>query len=181
MPLCYAGYDSPIRVGFRSEMSQSNGALGTKHRPCRDFWGLFVLLTPGGGCVLCVFSWSCLTLCHPLDYRLSDSSIHGISQARILEWLAISFSIWSLGMHLNPRVRGWRVFCILGNYCHLHIVGPQRSRAGLSQGRYTLSSLGHFWDQNWWKSKDKIHMRSSRNGRLPYQNLWILCLGLVLL
>ena len=29
---------------------------------------------------------------NPMDYSLPDSSIHGISQARILEWAAISFS-----------------------------------------------------------------------------------------
>ena len=35
---------------------------------------------------------SCLTLCDPMDYSQPDSSVHGISQARILEWAAISFS-----------------------------------------------------------------------------------------
>ena len=35
---------------------------------------------------------SCLTLCDPMDCGLPDSSVHGISQARILEWVAISFS-----------------------------------------------------------------------------------------
>ena len=32
----------------------------------------------------------CLTLCDPMD--LPGSSVHGIFQARILEWVAISFS-----------------------------------------------------------------------------------------
>ena len=35
----------------------------------------------------------CPTLCNPMDCRLPGSSIHGIFQARILEWVAISFSI----------------------------------------------------------------------------------------
>ena len=35
---------------------------------------------------------SCLTLCHPMDCSLPGSSTHGIFQARILEWVAISFS-----------------------------------------------------------------------------------------
>ena len=35
---------------------------------------------------------SCLTLCDPINYSQTDSSIHGIFQARILEWVAISFS-----------------------------------------------------------------------------------------
>ena len=34
----------------------------------------------------------CLTLCDPMDYSLPGSSLHGILQARILEWVAISFS-----------------------------------------------------------------------------------------
>ena len=35
---------------------------------------------------------SCLTLCNPMDCSLPGSSVHGIFQARILEWIAISFS-----------------------------------------------------------------------------------------
>ena len=34
----------------------------------------------------------CLALCDPEDYSPPGSSIHGILQARILEWVAISFS-----------------------------------------------------------------------------------------
>ena len=35
---------------------------------------------------------SCLTLCDPMDCSLPDSSVHGISQEKILEWVASSFS-----------------------------------------------------------------------------------------
>ena len=35
---------------------------------------------------------SCPTLCDPVDGNLLGFSIHGIFQARILEWIAISFS-----------------------------------------------------------------------------------------
>ena len=35
---------------------------------------------------------SCLTVCDPMDCSLSGFSVHGILQARILEWVAISFS-----------------------------------------------------------------------------------------
>ena len=34
---------------------------------------------------------SCLTLCDPMDCRLPVSSVQGILQARILEWVAIPF------------------------------------------------------------------------------------------
>ena len=40
----------------------------------------------------CLITKSCLTLCDPKDYSLPGSSVHEISQARILEWVAISFS-----------------------------------------------------------------------------------------
>ena len=35
---------------------------------------------------------SCLTLCDPMDCSLPGFSVHGILQARTLEWVAISFS-----------------------------------------------------------------------------------------
>ena len=35
---------------------------------------------------------SCLTLCDAMDSSLPGSTVHGIFQARILEWAAISFS-----------------------------------------------------------------------------------------
>ena len=35
---------------------------------------------------------SCPTLCDPMDCSIPDSSVHGIFQARVLEWIAISFS-----------------------------------------------------------------------------------------
>ena len=35
---------------------------------------------------------SCLTLCDPMDCSLPGFSVHGILQARALEWVAISFS-----------------------------------------------------------------------------------------
>ena len=45
--------------------------------------------------VLCTVAQSCLTLCDPMDYNLPDSSVHGISQAKILEWVAIFFRVSS--------------------------------------------------------------------------------------
>ena len=37
---------------------------------------------------------SCLTLSDPMDYSIPGSSVHGIFQARVLEWGATAFSIW---------------------------------------------------------------------------------------
>ena len=56
----------------------------------------------------CSATQSCLTLCDPMDCSLPGSSIHGILQARILEWGAISYSRGS------SQSRDWtHVSCIL--------------------------------------------------------------------
>ena len=38
---------------------------------------------------------SCLTLCNPMDCSSPGSSVHGILQARILEWAVVSYSTGS--------------------------------------------------------------------------------------
>ena len=54
---------------------------------------------------------SCPTLCNPMDCSPPGSSVHEIFQARILEWVAISFSSGSS----QPRDRTW-VFCTAGRF-----------------------------------------------------------------
>ena len=53
---------------------------------------------------------SCPTLCDPMDGSLPGSSVHGIFQARVLKWVAISFSRgsswprdWTLDSHIVGR------------------------------------------------------------------------------
>ena len=46
---------------------------------------------------------SCPTLSNPMDCSLPGSSIHGILQARVLEWVAIAFSVLS-GLDLHNLV-----------------------------------------------------------------------------
>ena len=41
---------------------------------------------------LSLVAQSCPTLCDPMDCSLPGSSVHGIFQARVLEWVAIAFS-----------------------------------------------------------------------------------------
>ena len=50
---------------------------------------------------------SCLTLRDPMECSLPGSSVHGIFQARVLEWGAIAFS------HLNVRVKKLKRFFFL--------------------------------------------------------------------
>ena len=42
--------------------------------------------------ILALVTQLCQTLCDPMDYSQPGSSVQGILQARILEWIAISFS-----------------------------------------------------------------------------------------
>ena len=42
--------------------------------------------------VLCSVGQSCPTLCNSMDCSLTDTSVHGILQARILEWAAYPFT-----------------------------------------------------------------------------------------
>ena len=55
----------------------------------------------------------CLTLCNPMDCSPPGSSVHGILQARILEWVAMSFPRGSFPTEgSNPRLLGllhWQV------------------------------------------------------------------------
>ena len=54
---------------------------------------------------------SCLTLCDPMDCSPQGSSVHGIFQVRMLEWVVISYSRGSS----RPRDRT-RVSCIVGRF-----------------------------------------------------------------
>ena len=54
---------------------------------------------------------SCPTLCNPMDCSLPGSSVHGILQVRILEWIVMSSSRGS------SRPRDWtRVPCLAGEF-----------------------------------------------------------------
>ena len=57
---------------------------------------------------------SCPTLRDPVDCSQPGSSIHGISQARILEWIAISFSRESAWHRDQTHI--FRVSCIAGKF-----------------------------------------------------------------
>ena len=56
----------------------------------------------GSWWVLCLNAQSRLTLCDPMDCSQPGSSNHGILQAKMLEWVAMSFS--KVGEYQNPRL-----------------------------------------------------------------------------
>ena len=59
----------------------------------------------------CLVAQSCLTLCDLMDCSPPGFSVHGISKARILEWVAISFPRGSS----RPKDQT-RVSCIAGRF-----------------------------------------------------------------
>ena len=70
--------------------------------------------------VLCSAAQSCLTLCNPMSYSPPGSSVHGISQARILEWVAISFS--TVLFYLNEILK--QLFeLLLRQIVHIYYLG----------------------------------------------------------
>ena len=51
-----------------------------------------------------MYAQLCLTLCDPMDWSPPGSSVHGIFQARILEWVAICFSTGSSGLRDQTHI-----------------------------------------------------------------------------
>ena len=66
----------------------------------RSFWWRCACL------VVVLVTQLCLTLCDTMDCAPPVSSIHGILQARILEWVAISFSGDLLNPGIEPELAG---------------------------------------------------------------------------
>ena len=85
---------------------------------------------------------ACPTLCDPMDCSLPGSSVHGILKARILEWMAISFSRGSSW----PRDRTW-VSCIAGRFFTISNRGlstlVEFEFPALKAKSYCLTCVGH--------------------------------------
>ena len=82
---------TPLLLGYDLlEMRSSIDSyfLNVIYSSCKSF---FTFHTDISDCY-CLGTKSCLTLCSSVDYSPPGLSVHGISQARILEWVAISFS-----------------------------------------------------------------------------------------
>ena len=90
-----------------------------------SFYEATITLTPKPDKSESEVSQSCPTLCNPLDCSLSGSSVHGIFQARVPEWIAISFSRGSS----QPRNRT-RVSHIVGR-CFTVFLGGSPAMQGI--------------------------------------------------
>ena len=108
--------------------------------------------------VMCVCSGAfSSTLCDPMDCNPPGSSVHGISQARILEWVAISYSVGidpgmdqeslkGLYHSLNPW---WCFPCgICHGWCGLKYFLSPLSRLYVVPCPVTEVGLGSWWWTN---------------------------------
>ena len=85
-------------------------------------------------------TWSCLALCNPMDCSPPGSSVHGILQARILEWVALLFSRRSIFQiqGLNPGLLYFRQIL---------------PWIYVSNSMQSLSDYQWYFSQNWNKKK----------------------------
>ena len=74
---------------------------------------------------------SCPTLCYPVDCSPPGSSVHGISQARILEWVAISSSRGSSWP--RDQTHDSCVSCTAGRFFTTEPLGKPYSSIGIKQ------------------------------------------------
>ena len=70
-----------------------------------------------------VKSLSCVRLCDPVDCSLLGSSVRGIFQARVLEWVAISFSIALISTSEQETMEG--------EHCHVCVQSASSGQLGL--------------------------------------------------
>ena len=115
MHTCHLSWDADIFIlawiGFYNELKMGTDSLAL---PSIDYPALeseMLLMTCLTNKVVVLVAQSYPTLCDPMDCGLPGSSVHGILQARILEWIAIPFSRGSFW----PRDRT-RVSCIAGRF-----------------------------------------------------------------
>ena len=66
---------------------------------CDEHWGTRVSFNSGFLGVYALVANLCLTLCNPIDCSPPGSSVHGILQARILEWGAIA--VYCIGVFIS--------------------------------------------------------------------------------
>ena len=84
--------DPPLDLPSCSKAVRTDGLTGQPYPSCVCVHMVHHFKSCAPVWLLCVYAQSCPTLCDPMGCSLPGSSVHGTSQARILEWVAISFS-----------------------------------------------------------------------------------------
>jgi len=115
------------------------------------------------GCYL--VTESCPTLCNPMNCSPPGSSFHGISQARILEWVAISFSKGSS----QPRDQT-RVSCV--SYIAGRCFTAEPSGLIKNSKRFCQIRFDELIQKYVWKNKSKWKPRNFWRRNLRSRSYW---------
>ena len=135
---------------------------------------------------------SCPTLCNPVDCSLPGSSIHGIFQARVLEWGAISFSRgsswpgdWTWVTHYRQTFyhlshqrsqESIKESSIL-RWNNLYVEFGQALLEIKQEIKYTFSVMQRLRPP-WWLSQWRVCLQSRRSGfnpwvgKIPWRREW---------
>ena len=121
---------------------------------------------------------SCPTLCNPLDCSLPGSSVHGILQARILEWIAFPFSkgssqlrdqtqgfphcrqiLYQLSHKENPRILEWAAY-------------PFSSRSSQPRNQTRASCIAGRFFTNWALREARGNILQDNKGHIKQTHSW---------
>ena len=118
-------------------------------------------------------SRSCPTLCYPMDCSPPSFSVHGILQARILEWVAISSSRQSFWHRDQTHVSG--LSCFAGRF--FTTAPPVKPNNLISSLLSQAGSDVRGWGVGWahiWLHSPAFWLQSRRPGTLSADFHWIL-------
>ena len=96
----------------------------------------------------------CSTLCNPMDCSLLGSSVHGIFQARILEWIAISFSRGSFQLRDLTQIS-----CFASRLLTIWATREPMLIWNLKNNLFSISYCGQRSEWAWWHVPKTIHCR----------------------
>ena len=131
----------------------------------------------------------CPTLCNPMDYSLPGSSIHGIFQARVLEWVVISFPRGSsqpsyqtqVSCFIIHMISNLMIFHTIFSICQTYLcICPSRTSIQLISTIWTFSIIQDLLLFRWLSVKESTwkcrrHRKCSFVlwvGKIPWRLNW---------
>ena len=115
--------------------------------------------------VLCLVTQLCPTLCNSMDCSLPGSSVLGIFQARILEWVAISFSSGSF------QPRDWTLISCIGNQVLYHWA-TREAEVWVGKDFFKGKKEDTVVEIEWSKRYSYLNSVRNQDGRASPQRLW---------
>ena len=104
----------------------------------------------------------CLTLSDPMDSSVPGSSVHGIFQARVLEWVAIAFS-WELWVKLYELSFIWGEIRTAAQQAAYQIALRDCSKAAVGERQYIMF---------WWRGSSIPWSTHFTKGFLLVTRIW---------